>query len=44
MEMRKENNVIGDTIIAKKLSCGMKCYIIPKNGYGEKEAREPERS
>ncbi|MCI9354719.1 MAG: insulinase family protein [Firmicutes bacterium] len=38
MEMRKENNVIGDTIITKKLSSGMKCYIIPKNGYGEKMA------
>ncbi len=38
MEMRKENNIIGDTIITKKLSSGMKCYIIPKNGYQEKMA------
>ena len=38
--MRKENNVIGDTIITKKLSSGMKCYIIPKNGYGEKMAAD----
>ncbi len=38
MEMRKENNMIGDTIITKKLSSGMKCYIIPKNGYQEKMA------
>jgi len=38
MEMRKENNMIGDTIVTKKLSSGMKCYIIPKNGYQEKMA------
>lgn len=38
MEMRKQNNTIGDSIIIKKLSSGMKCYIIPKKGYGEKMA------
>ena len=38
MEMRKENNIIGDKIVTKKLSSGMKCYIIPKDGYGEKMA------
>lgn len=38
MQMRKENNTIGDKIVTKKLSSGMKCYIIPKDGYGEKMA------
>ena len=38
MEIRKENNMIEDQIITKKLSSGMKCYIIPKKGYGEKMA------
>ncbi len=36
--MRTENKIIGDRIITKKLSSGMKCYIIPKVGYGEKMA------
>lgn len=36
--MKKENNKIGDSIIIKKLSSGMKCYIIPKKGYCEKMA------
>lgn len=32
------NKVAGDKIIAKKLSSGMKCYIIPKAGYQTKMA------
>jgi len=35
---RTETKILGDRIITKKLSSGMKCYIIPKVGYGEKMA------
>ncbi len=38
MESRKEKKILGDTIIMKKLSSGMKCYIIPKAEYQSKMA------
>ena len=38
MEKTIEKKFLGDTVIMKKLSSGMKCYIIPKMGYQSKMA------